>query len=266
MKIHNETVFCSACMDSTLQDGFQIIAGSNTLSLCKHHFLELKQAVLNWDTGLQAPYIPNIWSLSALEEMIFYELTENNGSMDISEITEAVSHDFRSYPQKLVYNTIHRMQERSESVIVAAGRLYHPAVTREVYLNHMLKQVTQFLPSATRDRVRTICGQPASFHKMSTLSSHEEEIMLEIWRSGAPVTGLAIRKALPDTAYDGSVVYTYLYRLEKKGYIRRLESVRTSGYVPIISATDYVQNRVHRLAKIWTHGDLDRLLSYISQN
>lgn len=71
------------------------------------------------------------------------------------------------------------------------------------------------------------------------LSAAEEQVMLAVWTSRAPVTRRDIDTKLKAKGWAAATVLNFLYRLEEKGWVRRGREQNHNTYTPLVTQRAY---------------------------
>ena len=70
------------------------------------------------------------------------------------------------------------------------------------------------------------------------LPESELDIMLVVWGAGGPVSAPAILEGL-ERPLTASALYSYLKRLEEKGFLACRKEGKTNLYTPLVSCEEY---------------------------
>lgn len=87
--------------------------------------------------------------------------------------------------------------------------------------------------------------------RIKPLSAAEEQVMLAVWESRAPVTRREIDEKLQDKGWAPATVLNFLYRLEEKGWVKRGREMNYNTYTPLVTRRAYgvwvMRQRLDRL-------------------
>ena len=95
--------------------------------------------------------------------------------------------------------------------------------------------------------------------KIQDLPDSEEKVMLALWRCGGEASFYQIQLALEGERWAPSTLLNFLYRLEKRGFVRVSKQGGRNRYLPLIDRRRYLAGRVRRFLERFWGGSLTRM-------
>ncbi len=95
--------------------------------------------------------------------------------------------------------------------------------------------------------------------EIQDLPDSEEKVMLALWRCGGEASFYQIQLALEGERWAPSTLLNFLYRLEKRGFVRVSKQGGRNRYLPLIDRHHYLAGRVRRFLERFWGGSLTRM-------
>ncbi len=100
---------------------------------------------------------------------------------------------------------------------------------------------------------------------MKKLSDSELDIMLVIWRHGAPISFDEIAEAVKEQNWTESTVRNFLARIVNKGYLKIEKDGRRNLYIPLVSES-YVDRKSTTLLDRLYDGSVKHFVARLYEN
>lgn len=99
------------------------------------------------------------------------------------------------------------------------------------------------------------------------LSRSEELVMAALWQLPQPARRADIQKQLAGSAnWADTTLCNFLYRLEKKGYVKTEKEQNHNCYTALVRRQDYAAARAQELLELFCGGSMSRLVDALEDS